>query len=140
LKDAKDFNSLNPYLCIEAKRGEMAAPVFDLIMHIIAFLIGAGIVIYTLSSAIHTFVLPRADSKGLTHFVFRFVRKIFDWRTRRKKTYLARDRVMALYAPVALMTLLPTWYLLVVFGYTLMFWAIGVDSWYLAFATAGHPY
>ncbi len=69
----------------------MAAPVFDLIMHIIAFLIGAGIVIYTLSSAIHTFVLPRADSKGLTHFVFR---SCVDFRLAnpRKKTYLARDR------------------------------------------------
>jgi hypothetical protein len=104
---------------------------------VLLFLTGAGVVIFTLNSAIHTIVLPRAANDGLTNVVFGAVYKLFQWRMHRMKTFAARDGVMALYAPVALLTLLPTWYSLVMFGYMLIFRAVGVKTWYLAFRDSG---
>jgi hypothetical protein len=44
---------------------------------------------------------------------------------------------MALFAPTALLALLPVWLTLVLIGYTLMFWAWNQDSWYRAFRSSG---
>ena len=50
---------------------------------------------------------------------------------------MTRDRIMAPYAPVALLLLPAAWITLVVVGYTLMFWAIGVRPLSTAFVTSG---
>jgi hypothetical protein len=44
---------------------------------------------------------------------------------------------MALYAPIALLMLLPVWLMLVLLGYTLMLWAINQTTWYQALRASG---
>lgn len=108
-----------------------------LFIRILAFAFGLWLVVFTLNSAVRTFVLPRSAQDKLTRFVFRRIRRIFDFRTRRVTTYEHRDAIMAMYAPMALMMLLPTWYLLVMVGYVLMFWATGVEPLKQAFILSG---
>lgn len=95
-----------------------------LLIDILVFLLGLAIVAYTLFSAVRTFVLPRSAPDGLTRFVFVIIRQFFNLRLRFAKTYEDRDRIMAYYAPVSLLLLLPFWLSLVLIGYIGMFWAI----------------
>lgn len=112
---------------------DLAAPVF----RILVFLFGLAIVLYTLLSAIRTFVLPRGDNVWLTRMIFRAVSRLFRWRARKATTYEQRDRVMAMYAPITLLLMPVVWLILILLGYTCMFWAIGVESWYAALKISG---
>lgn len=104
---------------------------------VLAFVFGAVIVAATLTSVIRTFVLPRAASDWLTQKVFAFIRKLFELRLKKAKDYAKIDRVWAVYAPLSLMALAPTWMTLVTFGYTFLFWAAGTKDWVEAFTLAG---
>jgi len=111
--------------------------MFDLLARILVFLAGALLVSVTVFSAVQTFVLPRSANDPVTRQVFIIIRRVFDLLNRRARTYEARDRIMALYAPFGVLALLPTWLMLVMLGYTAMFWATGVKSWYEAFKVSG---
>jgi hypothetical protein len=106
-------------------------------LHILVFVMGAALVALTLSSATRTFVLPRSARDGITNVVFRSSRFLFNLRMRKVSTYNDRDRIMAIYAPVSLLSLLPVWLFMVLAGYTGIFWALGVDAWYDAFKLSG---
>ena len=105
--------------------------------HIAAFLAGLAVVLFTLYSAVETFVLPRSANDPLTSLVFRIIRWFFDLRTKRARTYQDRDRVMAFYAPIALLSLPPVWLILILLGFMGMFWALDSMSWHTAFALSG---
>jgi hypothetical protein len=111
--------------------------LLDLLLRSIAFLFGLSIVIYTLLSAIRTFVLPRGDNVGLTRIVFRTVFSIFSIAGGKAKTYHQRDRIMALFAPITLLVLPVVWLIFIALGYTLMYWAIGAGTLYEAFKISG---
>jgi hypothetical protein len=108
-----------------------------LLLRALAFLAGLSVTLGALDSAVRTLVLPRAASGPITRKTFRTVRVLFDLRTRRARDYEARDRAMALFAPVALLTLLAVWIALVLAGYVLMYWALGVPSFDAAFKLSG---
>lgn len=107
------------------------------ILRAIVFLVGLIMVIMTVMSAIRTLVLPRSARDGLTGLVFVNMRRIFTLRVRWMTSYLKRDRIMALYAPLSLLMLLLVWLILVTIGYTAMFWATGINSWEEAFVLSG---
>ena len=98
----------------------------DIILRIIVFLFGLSIVARTLFSAVQTFVLPRGVSDRLTNYVFRATRKLFSFPLKKTTTYEQRDRIMAYFAPIGLLSLPPVWLTLIALGYTLMYWSIGV--------------
>jgi hypothetical protein len=52
-------------------------------------------------------------------------------------TFDRRDAIMAYYAPVSIMMLLPTWYLLIALGYAAMYWALGTVNFFDAFTLSG---
>jgi hypothetical protein len=108
-----------------------------IIVRIIAILIGLILVLVALSSAIKTFVLPRSAPDQISRVVFLTVRRILFLRLKRARTYSERDRVMALYAPISLLALVPTWLALVMVGYAAMFWAFNGGTWYEALRTSG---
>lgn len=108
-----------------------------LILQIVAFCLGVLLVIFTLLSAIRTLVLPRAVVDRITSLTFAAVRWVLAIPLRQSADYQLRDRVMAYYAPIAILTLLPVWLLLVTIGYTGMYWGLGVKSWYEAFLLSG---
>lgn len=105
--------------------------------HIVVFLLGTALVIYTLVSAIRTFVLPRGANVFLTRIVFRGMRSLFWPRVRLANSFEERDKVMALYAPLSLVALPAVWLGLVLAGYMAMFWALGVHPWVKAFLLSG---
>ncbi len=108
-----------------------------LIVRLTVFLAGLAIVTGTVISAVRTFVLPRSAPDQLTRVVFVLVRRGFDMLMKRARSYPERDRVLALYAPFALLTLPPIWLICVMAGYIGMFWAIGVAGWGMALRVSG---
>ena len=107
------------------------------VIHTLVFLLGLLTVILTLSSALSTFVLPRAARSQLNRIVFGVLRRIFNFIMHFAKTYSRRDAIMAYYAPIGLMLLLPTWYLLILLGYAAMFWALGIGDLFAVFRLSG---
>jgi hypothetical protein len=83
------------------------------------FLIGASLL-----SAIRTFILPRGAPDQIVRAVFLAIRALFDLRMRRTTTYEQRDSIMAMYAPLALLTLPVVWMLIIAIGYTAIYWGL----------------
>ncbi|HZB02827.1 MAG TPA: hypothetical protein VE737_00730 [Actinomycetota bacterium] len=94
-------------------------------VRVVLFLVGLVVVVGTFGSAVRTVVIPRGIPARITRVVFLSMRAAFRLRARPGRSYEDRDRVMALYAPVSLLVLLLTWITAVLFGYSIMFWALG---------------
>lgn len=107
------------------------------LVHALAVLGGAIIVIGVGLSALHTVVLPRDESVLLTRTVFNVVQRAFQLRARFGRSYEARDRVMARYAPVALVMLPGAWVAAIICGFTLVQWGLGPHGWRAAFVLSG---
>src|SRR3954470_23110386 len=84
---------------------------------------GALLVLAVLDAAIRTFVLPRGVVVSLTRVISRAVRAVFGVILRPIDSYEAQDRVLAMYAPVALLVLPATFLLGVLFGFALLYFA-----------------
>lgn len=112
-------------------------PVSSHILNVAVFVGGALLVIVTLLSALSTFVLPRAARSRINRVIFGSWRRLIDIFLYFAKTYRRRDAIMAYYAPLALMSLLPAWYMLVVIGYAGMYWALGVGDPVTVFRLSG---
>jgi len=97
------------------------------LVKLIVFLIGVGLVLNTIASAIRTFILPRSAPDKIVSSVFLSTRFIFNKRVERATTYEKRDRIMALYAPLSLIAVQLTWLGIVTIGFTLIYWAMGFD-------------
>jgi hypothetical protein len=101
---------------------------------------GVVLILAVLDSALRTFVLPRAALTPLTRAVFVSLRAAFDLMARPARSYESRDRVMALYAPIALLFLVGVWVVMVITGFTLIFRALSVDTWARAFELSGSSF
>jgi hypothetical protein len=108
-----------------------------IVVRIVVLLVGVVGVVSTLGSAIKTVVVPRAILSRLSRFHFVLIRRLFELFASHKRAFAARDRVMALYAPVALVALPGTWVVIIIAGFTCIFWGSGVDTWADAFVTSG---
>ena len=106
-------------------------------VQLVAFAAGAVIVSYTAFAAFRTVVLPRAASTMINRVVFIGVGKIFNVLAHERRSYAARDRVLALYGPLCLVLLPFAWIALIVTGFTLMMWGFGVEPWREAFILSG---
>ena len=103
----------------------------------LAFVLGMVLVVRTIASALVTFVVPRSIADPITRSVFVTIRRLFNLRTNRAKTYQERDRVMALYAPVSLLILAVVWLILVATGYMAIYWAVEPGAWTEALKVSG---
>ena len=92
----------------------------------LSILTGTLLVLFTLSAALRSFVLPRNEVVRISVTIFSAVRLVFDLLAKLVRTYARRDRLMAHYAPVALVALPIGWLTLVSLGYTLLYW--GCDA------------
>lgn len=106
-------------------------------VRVIVFLAGAVAVYATVGSAVRTVILPRGVPSKLARAVFLPTRAVFRLWAGPGATYERRDRVMALYAPVALLILLGVWVTLILGGYTAMFWGLGGRPLRTAFVLSG---
>jgi hypothetical protein len=102
--------------------------------------LGVVLISAVLDSALRTFVLPRGARTPLTRFVFVGLRSVFDLVARPAHTYERRDRVMALYAPIGLLTLVGVWAVMVVSGFTCIFRVTSVQTWERALELSGSSF
>lgn len=102
---------------------------YESLLHLLAFILGLLVVILTIFSALSTFVLPRAARSQLNRIVFGALRRVIDFLLRFTTTYEQRDAIMAYYAPIGIMLLVPTWYLLIALGFAAMYWGLGAGDW-----------
>ena len=109
----------------------------DIFLRILAFLFGLALVVRTFFSAISTFVLPRAARSRLNRMVFGLLRRVFELPLHFTDSFVRKDAIMAYYAPIGLMLLVPTWYILISIGYAFMYWALGVPGWQMDFRLSG---
>ncbi len=108
-----------------------------IVLHTLVFLVGVTLVVRALFSAVRTFVVPRGSPDRLTGIVFVVVRRAFGLALWRARSYHARDRVMAYFAPVSLLLLPAVWLTFVLVGYTAIFWATSSPSWNAALLVSG---
>jgi hypothetical protein len=106
-------------------------------LRVALFVLGMGVVLFTVRSVVRTFVVPRALPASLGRAVFVTVRRVFRLWARESRPYGDRDRIMAIYAPVALLALLIVWMSLLLVGFTAMFQALEGGSLLEALALAG---
>lgn len=103
----------------------MDTPLF-IVLRIIAFLAGAGLALYTINSALRSFVLPRADHSFLTTFVFSMIYRVLSKRFKGNKPFSIKDNILAMHPPYAMFLLPLVWLAMIIVGYTGMYW--GLDS------------
>jgi hypothetical protein len=106
-------------------------------VRVLAFLAGAAIVVATGASAVKTVVVPRAEHSLLQRWVFVALRKPFDWCVDRAATWESADRMMARFAPFAMVLLPGVWVACVLIGFAGIHWAIEADGWDRAFEVSG---
>jgi hypothetical protein len=110
----------------------------DTVVNVGCVLGGLVLIGFVLDSALRTFVLPRGVRTPLTRGVFTTVRMVFNMLARETRSYESRDRVMALYAPVALLGLVVMWISLVLVGYSAIYYGlVTVRDWREAIELSG---
>jgi len=98
---------------------------------------GVVAVAIVLDAAVRTFVVPRGTVVLFTVVIFRVTRRFFTFFASERRTYEQRDRVMAMYAPIALLAL-PLTSMLVVFGaFACIFAGLEAHGWRSAIMTSG---
>jgi hypothetical protein len=95
-------------------------------LDIALFLIGLVVVLWVLSSAIVTVVVPRGDSSVLSRVLFVASSRLFEAAARRSSSPGGAEAIRARFAPVTLMLLPATWALGIMVGFVPMYWAVGV--------------
>lgn len=96
----------------------------DAAVRIVAIVFGAALVVVAIASAIKTVVLPRAAVSLVTRWVFLAWRRVFRLVARPSMSHEKRDRRLAWYSPLSLVTTLAAWLTLVLAGFALIFWGI----------------
>jgi len=96
------------------------------VLKVLAFLAGMTLILFALSSAIRTIVVPRGIATTIARGTFLVVRRVFTLITPRKADYQRRDRILAYYAPVALLVLPVVWLTIAGLGFSCIYWSFDV--------------
>lgn len=88
----------------------------------IAAALGLVVVLSTLMSVVTSLVLPRLGSSRMQLYVGRGMIKLFSRISHRFETYEARDRFLALQAPLYLIVILVAWLASLLVGFALLLW------------------
>ncbi len=110
---------------------------FRILTDIVVFSLGASLVVFTLNSAIRSFVLPRGDNVWLTRIIFQKLWELFRFRIKWSKTEEDREGILAMFTPITLLMIPVVWLALVLLGFMGMFWSIGIRPLYQAFLLSG---
>lgn len=111
--------------------------IAEIILKAGVFFGGVALIGWTLKSAIRTFVLPRGENTWLTRNVFRGTQYLFRRGRFNALTYEQRDKRMALFAPTTLLILPLVWMMLIMFGFSGIFFALGIEPYKDALVMSG---
>ena len=107
------------------------------VLQIIVFLLGLLIAVSTLFSAIKQTVLPGRKKVRLTRVVFLTTFRLFRLVFVRIHSDSVRDSLSAFYAPMSVMLLPIVWVIMLMIGFTLMFWGMSEPSLGTALSLSG---
>ncbi|MGZ3627168.1 MAG: hypothetical protein ACXVDN_05790 [Ktedonobacteraceae bacterium] len=99
-----------------------------IVLQIIVFLLGLGIALLTLQSAIKQTVLPGRKRVLLTRILFRTTFSLFRLVMARIHSDSVRYALSAFYAPMSVMLLPITWVILLMISFSMMFWGVSEPS------------
>ncbi len=104
-----------------------------------SLVLAAGLVVLLINAAnvVRVLIVPRPPTTGLTTLSTRLVRAAFRAGSRLARSYAAKDRILVVSEPLALISLLISWLVIAVFGFTLVNWGLGVQTFGAAFTQAG---
>ena len=108
-----------------------------LILRILGVIGGVLIVVLVLDAAVRTFVLPRGVPVMLTRMISLSLRRAFDLVARPIKSFEQRERIMAMYGPLTLLTYPIVWLAGVLCGFTLMYRCTVSHTWAEALRFSG---
>lgn len=98
--------------------------LFFLLLRILVFSVGAFLILYTINSALRSFVLPRADQSFLTKEIMRLIYRVLALRFNPKTSFATKDRILAMHPPYTMFILPLIWLILITIGYTGLYWAL----------------
>lgn len=96
-------------------------------MEIAVFIAGAALVVWVLLTAVRTVVLPRAVRAPLSWGVFGAVVAVLKFAAARRRNYEDEESTLALVGPLGLLAVPGAWMVLMMTGFTAMFWATEPD-------------
>jgi hypothetical protein len=99
-----------------------------IVLQIIVFLLGLLITLATLSSAIRQTVLPGRKSVRLSRTLYRTTFLLFRLVIVRIQSEGVRSALAAFYVPMSVMLLPVTWVMLLLLGFSMMFWGMAEQS------------
>lgn len=105
-------------------------------MRTVALVAGIAVLVVNAVGVVRVLIVPRPADSAATASM-RVVRTAFGQLARLPRRYEAKDRLLALSEPVALVTLLATWLVIATGGFTLLDWGLGRTTVAGAFAEAG---
>lgn len=109
------------------------------IISLVEILLGLLLIFVSLGSAFRTVVMPRAAFDPLTRGIFLGFRSILLWLARHT-THVDREAVLAVHAPLGLITMALAWAIGTIFGFTLLFHATADIKLTEAFVLAGSSF
>jgi len=98
------------------------------LLRVTSFLVGATVVLYVLSSAIRTVLVPRDERPLLASLVVVPLHQTFRRWAARTDDERRRESILSRFAPTALLLLPLVWSIGVLVGFTFMYWALGVEG------------
>ncbi|MFV2063485.1 MAG: hypothetical protein ACC726_08220 [Chloroflexota bacterium] len=112
----------------------------DIAVAVAQFVLGLALIFVSLTSAFRTVVLPRAAFDPLTRIIFLGFRSMLLWASRLSTRHLSQEDVLAVHAPLGLLTLALTWALGIMLGFALLFDATGEIGFGRALILAGSSF
>src|SRR4051794_37521773 len=107
-------------------------------LRVLSLVAGVLLVVGTSTSVIATLVVPRGIGSRISKVVGRrLVRGSFLFVARRFDEYETKDRILALAAPVALLTTFAVWLVLYLLAYGLVIWGLVAGSFAHALRESG---
>lgn len=100
-------------------------------------LVGVTIIILATGLAIRTFMIPDAAPPLINRVLFRITQAVFVPLVKVVRTPQRQHQVLSLFAPLSLLFVLATILFLIGFGYTFVFYGIGVKPFIRAFLYSG---
>ena len=92
-------------------------------MHLLAFVVGASLVVAMMWDAFETLVLPRTPRLSLTRCLYRLTWRLWAASARCIRSHDRRERYLAVYGPSSVFVLLNVWAAGLVIGFALLQWA-----------------
>ena len=93
-------------------------------LRIIIFSSGTALILYTINSALRSFVLPRADHSYLTRQIMRAIYMALALRFNSKTSFSSKDNILAMHPPYTMFIMPLVWLFLIIIGYTGLYWAL----------------